>query len=304
MSDDDDNDDDDNGGQERVRKIVANRESLRPRKVNNSKKRRLEQNDPTYVPEPRVKDKACVGCRSNAAPIADERTADYICPDCGAVVADDRVPSVGYSDGVVVHRAAVSSCENYFEERMSQWCRREPAISHAAQAKLRDTFRTLRDGGGQIQLSDVLAKSEIRVIVIHAGLPPKKLVEKWLTIRALLLEKDDCPMPRESLVKAIKGRFKVFHRTWKENPTLHFGRKSLPNINFLICNFILLESAEDYDEHAKWFPQVTDSKRKVLWRIWVCYCRMLEWPIYTAEYDANGKLHRVEQKVLQNTHRY
>lgn len=138
----------------------------------------------------------------------------------------------------------------------------------------------------------------MRLIVIHAGLPPKKLVEKWLTIRALLLGHDDCPMPRDELVEAVLQRFKLFLRAWEDNPDKHFGRKSLPNINFLFCNFLLLESAEDYDTHAKWFPQVTDSKRRVLWRIWVCYCQLLEWPIYTAEYDADGKLRRVRQHIL------
>lgn len=115
----------------------------------------------------------------------------------------------------------------------------------------------------------------------------------------MLRGEDDCPMPRDELVQAVLGRFRLFLRAWEEHPEMHFGRKSMPNINFLICNFILLESAEDYDLHAKWFPQVTDSKRRVLWRIWVQYCLLLEWPIYTAEYDADGKLRRVQQKVLK-----
>lgn len=291
-------DEHDDEGRDYVRHLVEERESLRPRKVNNSKKRKREENDPTYIPEPRVTSVACTRCGSKSVPVADEHTAEYICGDCGTVVAGDRVPSVGYSDSVVVHRAPVSACENYFKERMSQWRRWEPAIPHAAQTKLRETYRALRVDGGLVRLSDVLTKSEVRVIVIHAGLPPKKLVEKWLTIRRMLLERDDCPMPRESLVEALIGRFRVFLRTWNEHPDMHYGRKSLPNINFLICNFLLLESAEDYDVHAKWFPQVTDSKRKILWHIWVQYCLLLEWPIYIAEYDADGKLHRVEQKVL------
>lgn len=314
----------DSDGRQYIQHLVEQREALRPPKINNSKKRKLQNEqsetrrcrcgselaDDAAMCErcgavcelpakrARLASVACSRCGDSRAPIADERTADYICSGCGTVVAEDRMPSVGYADGVSVMRAPVCARENYFRERMSQWLRLEPAIPLEAQTKLRTTYRALRDGDGPIRLSDVLTKSEVRYIVISAGLPPKKLVEKWLTIRAMLRGVDDCPAPRQSLVDALVQRFRVFLRAWKQHPELHKGRDSVLSSNFLICNFLLLESAEDYDTHAKWFPQVTESKRKILWQMWVKFCILLDWPIYTAEYDADGKLHRKLQRVL------
>ena len=138
----------------------------------------------------------------------------------------------------------------------------------------------------------------MRRIVIEAGLPPKKLVEKWLTIRYMLKGHNDCPMPTPQLKQALIDRFKDFLQAWQQHPELRGGRKSLPNINFLIYNFLLLESAEDCDLYGPWFPQVTENKRQALWRIWVRFCPILGWDILTAEYDSDGHLHRIKQRTL------
>lgn len=175
---------------------------------------------------------------------------------------------------------------------------REPAIPREVVAQLRECYRTLRDPERADRISDFINKSEVRRIVIEARLPPKKLVEKWLTIRYHLKGHNDCPTPSQSLKQALIDRFKLFLAAWQEHPELRGGRKSLPNINFLIYNFLLLESAQDCDLYGPWFPQVTENKRAALWKIWVRFCHLLAWDIYTAEYDSEGKIHRIKQRTL------
>lgn len=287
--------------------LAQERENLRLPKRNNVKRKRDDSvrldafGDPINVQSAKLgrvelQNLACTDCGSRGCVNVNDRNTEYCCSACGLV---SRVPAVtvAYSDSVYP-RATVSACLNYFKERMSQWCRREPAIPRSVVETLRNTYRTLRDGNGPMAISDFINKSEVRCIVIAAGLPPKKLVEKWLTIRWHLKGRDDCPKPDSNLVAALIERYKEFLRAWKAHPEYRGGRKSLPNVNFLVNNFLLLESAEYYDLYAPWFPQVTESKRRVLWTIWVNYCRVLGWPQYSAEYDSEGKIRRIKQLTL------
>jgi len=240
---------------------------------------------------------ACVDCGSRSVVDADLVTGEYHCDRCGVVSRVPARPIVGYHDSAYP-RGASNARLNYFKERMSQWCRKEPPIPHEVVVKLRATYRELRNSTGPDRITEFLNKSEVRCVVITAGLPPKKLVEKWLTIRYLLKGSDDCPTPSPDLVGRLIARYRAFLQAWTENPGLRDGRNSLPNINFLIVNFLLLESVSDFDLYGPWFPQVTQSKRAVLWQIWLRFCVVLDWDIYTAEYDSEGRVRRIKQQRL------
>ncbi len=290
-----------------ILELAQERENLRLPKRNNVKRKRDDserldafgdriETQSVKSRRAELQNLACADCGARACINVNDSNTEYCCSACGLV---SRLPAVtvAYSDSVYP-RAAVSACLNYFKERMSQWCRREPPIPRSVIEKLRETYRALRNGVGPMAISDFINKSEVRCVVITAGLPPKKLVEKWLTIRYHLKGRDDCPRPSATLVAALISRYKDFLSAWKANPQHRGGRKSLPNVNFLVNNFLLLESAEDYDLYAPWFPQVTENKRRVLWTIWVNYCRVLDWPQYSAEYDSDGKIRRIKQLTL------
>lgn len=282
-----------------ILELVQEREAIRLPKRNNVKRKlddriiRNTFNEPLPKRACQIASLACLDCGGTDRLTIDTVTNEYVCHACG-LVANMPVPTVGYSD-CVYPRSAVSARLNYFKERMSQWCRREPPIPREVIVVLREVYGALRDPAGAVVISDVITKSEVRLIVIQAGLPPKKLVEKWLTIRLLLKGVDDCPYPPSRLVENLIDRFKLFLDAWNRHPELRGGRKSLPNINFLIHGFLLLESAQDYDYYSPWFPQVTPNKRVALRAIWDQYCMVLHWDRYTAEYGPDGVLRRIKQ---------
>lgn len=281
--------------------LCQERENLRLPKRNNLKRKKNDE-DRAYDRSVKLRrgelaNLACIDCgRRDTLGFTDGST-EYCCSACG-LVAQHGGNAVGYSDSVYP-RAPVSARLNYFMERMSQWCMEEPPIPRTVIQQLRETYGALRGAGGEAGVSEFLNKSEVRRIVIESGLPPKKLVEKWLSIRYHLKGNNDCPQPSPRLRAAMVDRFKLFLAAWQEHPELRGGRKSLPNINFLILNFLLLESAEECDLYGPWFPQVTENKRQALWKIWVRFCPVLGWDIYTAEYDVQGRIHRIKQRTLQ-----
>lgn len=103
---------------------------------------------------------------------------------------------------------------------------------------------------------------------------------------------DNCPRPTAALHDAMLNYFLDFLRAWQRYPELRRGRKSMPHYNFLMVNFMLLIGPEVYDLHAPWFPQVTAAKLAKLQAVWGGFCVVLGWPLYVAEYDDQGKLHR------------
>lgn len=149
----------------------------------------------------------------------------------------------------------------------------------------------------------MLSKPEIRAIVIEAGLRPKNCVEKWLTIRAMLLKHaglpDEREQPTQAVVSECMNLFSAFLAAWDANPQLHDGRTSLPNYNFLIVSFLLQISAHWYETQAMWFPQVTQNKRERLERMFDAFCDIIGWPRYRAAVDGEGKVHRVRQATLK-----
>lgn len=242
---------------------------------------------------------ACAACKRVGVLLCDDERGQYVCTACGAVPMGDRPLAVGRDD-TVRHRAVVNARRNYWKERVSQWARNEPRIPSKGIRRLRDAYQQLvesANAGRTVPLSPRLTKPSVRRIVIKARLSCKKYVEKWLSIRALFIP-DDCPKPSAELIALVNEHFDRFLAAWEEFPLLRRGRTSMPHINFLFVNFFLLIGLDVYELYSPWFPQVTPAKLDRLQRIWRGFCRVLKWPIYTVERDAEGKLHRTELRVL------
>jgi hypothetical protein len=242
----------------------------------------------------------CNGCDL----VDDVVSASMVCRGCGSVVS--RFTTADARPSVRLPSAPTPSARiNYFKERIRQWCQSEPQIPSDWKRRLVCAYDALRNFDGPIQLSNVLSKPEIRAIVIEARLPPKCLVEKWVSIRSMLLQhaglKDDYEPPTQALCNELVEKFKDYLRVWQEHPELRCGRTSLLNYNFTIANLLLMISPAAYDKHAMWFPQVTESKRNKLIPTWYEFCDLLGWPRYSAEYDRNGKLHRVRLDAAVRT---
>lgn len=287
--------------EEEIREILQEQWDQKPRKINNVKRPR-----PAHQPAPTRTSMACSHCGPAVLLVDDERSGTCVCPTCG-MVARHMAPRTIDVPGTVAVRPVVSARLNYLKERLSQWSRTEPTIPRSARESLIAAFRRLTDVGRQVRVSYSLTKYEVRAVVIEAGLPPKNLVEKWLTIRALLRKtvglEDDCPMPSEALKTDIVRLFKQLLRVWQERPELRHGRESLPNLNFVICMLILMISVEEYRLHYQWFPPVTEQKRAVLMTIWAHWCRLLEWPLYIPVVDAQGVVHRQLQPQITGSER-
>lgn len=282
--------------EEAIREILQDEWDRKPRKINNVKRPR-----PREQPVPQRTSLACAHCGPDTILVDDERSGTCVCPTCGAV-ARHLAPRTVDVPGTVSVRPVVSARLNYLKERLSQWSRTEPPIPRVARLALVDAFRRLTDVARPVRVSYALTKYEVRAVVIEANLPPKNLVEKWLTIRALLRRTvglpDDCPMPSDALKTDIVRLFKQLLMVWQERVDLRHGRESLPNLNFVICQLILMIDVEQYRLHYQWFPPVTEQKRAVLMTIWAHWCRLLQWPLYIPVVDAQGVVHRQLQPQI------
>lgn len=281
--------------EEAIRKIVQQKINLKPPKRNN-----VRRPPPLVAPVRQNPTLACDACHAPFVLCDDLRTGETVCSSCGVVSRTSR-PDSFVVPGSVTVRSAVSARRNYFKERLSQWSQQEPPIPNAAKRMLIDAYDRLRLGGGPFRLSDELTKPEIRAIVIEAGLPPKNVVEKWLSVRTLLLNhaglENKCPIPTEAVKAEMVRMFGELLRCWETHDWLKRGRMSLLNFNFMMCQFLLIIGVKEYELYSPWFPPVTKTKQEKLFEIWCNICRLLDWPIYTAEYDAEGKLHRRLQVV-------
>jgi hypothetical protein len=283
-----------------VNEFVQERLNLRPPKRNNLKKKRDASAQLCAVVCPEDESMACPDCGHVGAYHGDARRDELACEHCGRVAKVGPVAGAAPDDGGP--RCVVDARVNYFRERLSQWCNREPPIPPSGVRALIAAYDRCRDGTGPFRVSDVLSKPEIRAIVIEAGLRPKNCVEKWLTIRAMLLKHaglpDEREQPTQSVVSECMNLFSTFLAAWDAHPELHDGRTSLPNYNFLIVSFLLQISAHWYETQAMWFPQVTQNKRERLERMFDAFCDIIGWPRYRAAVDAYGKVHRVRQATL------
>lgn len=270
------------------------RDEFRPKKQNNMKRGKATWKANSSVPR-------CLECGSTN--YSDNENGFCVCVACGRVLRG-VFGSVGVSDFGRLRRTPVADTrKNYFNERVSQWQRQEPEIPpndrKALLERYNDGFGVYPRDGGVLEYDDaVLCKGTVRQIIIDAGLSPKAYTEKWLTIRVLLGAEPN-PMPSAKLVKFVKDSFARLSANWKRHPDLHPQRFSLPNYNYLIRQFILMYSVDDYALHMPWFPVQPDAERK-LQQSWCAMCRLCEWPMYFADIDANGRVTRYELKQLSS----
>lgn len=288
-----------------VQERAQDRLNLKPPKRNNVRKPVDPENDSRLararIAVPETSSVACRACGASDAYVSSASTAEYVCTACGVVARDIRPVELREFTGSHV-RAQVDARINYFRERLSQWAGKEPPIPATGMQKICVAYDRCRNGEGPFRPSDVLTKPEIRALVVEAGLPPKNCVEKWLTIRAVLLKRaslpDERPAPTQHVLSECMRHFSTFLAAWDRHPELRAGRKSLPNYNYLIARFLLLVSPDIYDTYAVWFPQVTSAKRVRLQEMFDSYCDIIGWPRYQAQYDRLGRVHRQRQNTI------
>ena len=288
---------------EQIMEEEEDRQNLKPRKRNNVKKIRDDEHiarvSRLRIASTTTSGVACPGCGAVDSLLDDVHTGTTVCRGCGAVrgdIAPDDVPLVP-----VPAHGGTDARINYFRERMRQWQCGEPPIPQAGNAALIRAYDDLRHMDGPLRVSDLLAKPEIRAICIHARLPPKNVVEKWLTVRAMLLRHAGLPneyeCPSTDLVEFMVDKFIQFVHAWDRHPELRRGRTSLVNYNYQNENYLLMYGVEAYVKHSVWFPQVTAAKREKLVPIWTDFCVVLDWPMYTAEFRPDGTCVRVLQRT-------
>lgn len=293
---------------EQIMEEEEERQNLKPRKRNNVRKPKDNDHLRTVanlrVATPQSEGVPCPACGACDSLYDDVRTGTTVCRGCGAVRSDIAPCELGVPVSSV---PGPSARLNYFRERMLQWQCGEPEIPRSGWEALVNAYDDLRDVGGSVCVSDLLTKTEIRAICIHARLPPKNVVEKWLTIRCRLLRhaglKNDYVAPSTTLVEFCVDRFIEFVRAWDNHPELRRGRTSLVNYNFQMEQYLLMYSVEDYVQHSIWFPQVTAAKREKLIPIWSDFCQVLGWSIYSGEFRPDGTCIRLEQKPISTVTR-
>lgn len=201
-------------------------------------------------------------------------TSDTVCTQCGTVLClNELVYNYDHSHSTVA--TANNSQINYFKERLSQWCMREPSIPLADRVRLRDTFN-------RGTYDRMLPKHEVRRLIIDSGLAPKKYVEKWLTIRYMLGAAVHPYPDTDALPNELLYMFKKILWAWKIFIARHpksVKRRSLLNYNFLIHMFLLQIDVEAYKLYSPWFPLVVEQKQKELLRHYHSLCVILKWPL-------------------------
>lgn len=271
-------------GERHVYEYMREKQRFHKRKRNNVKKPAAEK--------PEVAQLVCQRCGGQDF-VQNVDTSDTVCTACAtvAVLNDSRY---NFDHDAAPAATQTSAQINYFNERMSQWCMREPAIPVADCLRLRDTFSGGAGNGDTGPFDPFLPKHEVRRLVIAAGLAPKVYVEKWLSIRRMLGAPVHPYPDTDELPNAMREMFKAVLQAWKETKPergvtsgMHPRRTSLINYNFLIHQFLLILDIEAYKLYSPWFPLVVESKQKELKRLWHAMCQKLGWPMLEAEWHGD-----------------
>lgn len=271
-------------GERHVYEYMREKQRFKKRKRNNVKK--PPQEKPQQV---QLRCQQCNGCDF----VQNVDTSDTVCTQCAtvAILNDSRH---NFDHDTVSASSQTSAQLNYFNERMSQWCMREPSIPVADSLRLRDTFRGGAGTDDTGPFDPFLPKHEVRRLVIAAGLAPKVYVEKWLSIRRMLGAPVHPYPSTDELPNAMRDMFKAVLSAWKQSRPevgtstgLHPKRSSLINYNFLIHQFLLILDIEAYKLYSPWFPLVVESKQRELKRLWHSMCIKLGWPMLEAEWHGD-----------------
>lgn len=271
-------------GERHVYEYMREKQKFKKRKRNNVKK---------PVPEKPVQlQLQCQRCGGQDF-VQNVDDTSTVCTKCAtvAILNDSRH---NYDHDSVSAASQTSAQLNYFNERMSQWCMREPPIPVADCLRLRDTFNGGDGTSDTGPFDPFLPKHEVRRLVIASGLAPKVYVEKWLSIRRMLGAEVHPYPDTDELPSAMREMFKAVLAMWKQTRPetgvsngLHPKRSSLINYNFLIHQFLLILDVEAYKLYSPWFPLVVESKQKELKRLWHATCQKLGWPLLEAEWHGD-----------------
>lgn len=268
---------------------LREQESRRPPKINNVKK----------PPQFQIKVATLDGWLNHSTPTF-EYVPSYTPPKSALVappVADTGdLPDLVPEFGTKVSLSQSNCCAeiNYFNERMAQWCMEEPPIPLQDFIRIQQTFTQAQ--GTTDAFDPFLPHSEVRRLVILSKLDTKRYVEKWLSIR-YRLGAPIHPVPSGALKRELRSYFGTHLEIWRKYPRIRGKRKSMPNYNFNICQYLLLSGKENYILYSPWFPVPDQSKCADLHQWWASCCIIAGWPILTARWTDEGLIVETQKKI-------
>ncbi len=239
-------------------------------------------------------DIVCYGCGCCAATI--------ICdaPSFGDVAANPLLAGgatrsslqAGGNTAVAGTRSAPYQRKTYFNERLSQWQRQEPAVSEDDQLVIIKCWNKWAPVTWPKDWNDKLATTKERISAVLEYIDRKrrrkqlrpyfktKYLEKWISIRHWFtrLESTGAFVDGEDIAW-IKSQFLRVERVFNQNIRgrgTSAGRRSFLNYNFVARR--LLEMRGAHYAICDWPPLKTVAKQRSLITMWRLICRHLNWP--------------------------
>lgn len=175
-----------------------------------------------------------------------------VCSDCGCTRDYGSMLVSGYGTSNLIDTIAPPSRKGtykacfYWNERMAQFLMREPRITEEDTIRLADSFIQLeRDGKIERGDGEYLKKTEVKKVIVNAGMPTSKFLEKYLSIGYILtgVMPYENP-PSEELIKKMTDDFNSLLALFQFNN--RFGRNSMINYNLLIRELLKRHGGGEY----------------------------------------------------------
>jgi hypothetical protein len=212
----------------------------------------------------------CRECKSDNV-WADESRGSRVCRDCGLENIPYMVdPAESNADPDILRTgSSIYDRRVHARERFKQWWGGEPRIVSSDRARLKRAYQ-------QIGCPRSLDKKAIDFIIKTAGLPTRRLLEKWQTIAELLTGRSRIP-PSSLLIDAVEADFKTVHWAWERYPEIRRGRRSIISMNFIFTQLLLRIGMYAYLRHREDFPLKGPAARGELFPIWADICSKCGW---------------------------
>lgn len=226
----------------------------------------------------------CRSCHCRNSVDFDEVTGDRVCTACGIVATRwvQHDTDLVYTFPEVYFRGAAKySRPTHIRERTRLWNGSEPAIPRVEIERLKDTYAFLRAAEPHIWVNKTLEKPDIAFIIDVAGLSKRQLLEKWITIRALLTgekRRAVCPIVQERVENDMNALSVVWEKhKHKLVKLVKRKRRNIPNLNYLFHQVLLRLGQDYYDYYKADFPQVGAAKAAELAVFYFAMCQILGW---------------------------
>lgn len=224
----------------------------------------------------------CQECGSSDDFVEDYSSGDLVCTRCGAV---GQGGGLAFSCFAFTHNPNSSKPYQkvvHFRQRISQLLCRDPEQDEEKVEKLRVYISANQALLGSPNFYGIKTFS---MICRKVGISPK-LASHWMQLRKRLeLEPSCSPPPSAKLLHRITMRYiciaNCFESTLKkrkgEEANSPLKRNNVINLNFSIIMLIRIESEEEFERLAKFFPQLISQNQPGInnrrWEIILEECR-------------------------------